>query len=463
MIPLKSETVSYRDRISTIDESGKRKWVRAKKPKGKFYDKRTLLSYLYLALFFILPFIRLNDRPFMLLNLVERKFIILGFAFWPQDLVIFGLMMITGVVFIALFTVIYGRIFCGWVCPQTVFMELVFRKIEYFFEGNHQQQVELKSMPWGWAKFKKKGFKHIVFWGLSFLIANSFLAYIISTDALFHIISEPVTHHLSGFLIITLFTTVFYVVFAFAREQVCTIICPYGRLQGVLTDSDTILVNYDYVRGEPRGMTKKKEVTDKGDCIDCKECVKVCPTGIDIRNGTQLECINCTACIDACEAIMIRMERPTGLIRYASENNIKNKTKFIFTWRTKAYSIILSLLLILVGSLLFTRKNIDSTIVRAGGLLTQTMADGRIANLYKIKLVNKTYKDVYVELKLENIKGEIKYAGNALSAKKESVGDDNFFIILDSNTLQKRKNFIKVGIYHNGVKIEEIETTFLIM
>ncbi|MCX6147989.1 MAG: cytochrome c oxidase accessory protein CcoG [Candidatus Kapabacteria bacterium] len=463
MIPLKSETVSYRDRISTIDESGKRKWVRAKKPKGKFYDKRTLLSFFYLAIFFIMPFIRFHDRPFMLLNLIERKFILFSFVFWPQDLIIFGLMMITGVVFIAFFTVIYGRIFCGWVCPQTVFMELVFRKIEYFFEGNHQQQVELQLLPWGWEKFRKKGVKHIVFWGLSFLIANTFLAYIIGTDALFHIIKDPVSSHLAGFLTIAAFTTVFYTVFTFVREQVCTIVCPYGRLQGVLTDSDTILVSYDYSRGEPRGMTKKNQVSDKGDCIDCKECVKVCPTGIDIRNGAQLECINCTACIDACEAIMIRMERPTGLIRYASENNIKSNTKFTFSWRIKAYTSILCILLILVGSLLFTRKNIDSTIVRAGGLLTQTMADGRIANLYKIKLVNKTYHDIEVDLKLENVKGEIKYAGKGLSAKKESIADDNFFIILDPNTLQKRKNFIKVGIYHNGIKIEEIETTFLIM
>jgi cytochrome c oxidase accessory protein FixG len=281
---------SFRDSIATITKEGKRNWIYAQKPKGKFYNARSILSIFYLAVFFSLPFIRVHGNPFFLFNVLERKFIFFGVIFWPQDFFIFGIGMLTFILFVVLFTVVYGRVFCGWACPQTIFMEMVFRKIEYWIEGDANHQRTLNKAPYTSQKIIKKGFKHIVFFAIAFIIANTFLAYIIGTDELFEMMREPLAEHVGGFISLLVFTGAFYGVYAFFREQVCLIVCPYGRLQGVMLDKNSILVAYDYLRGEPRAKFKKNEERTKGDCIDCHQCVNVCPTGIDIRHGTQLEC-----------------------------------------------------------------------------------------------------------------------------------------------------------------------------
>ena len=286
-----SNNVTFRDRVSSVTKAGLRKWIYAAKPKGKFYKYRTALSFLYLLTFFALPLIKFNGMPFFMLNFPEGKFIVFGNIFWPQDFFIFAVAMITFIVFVALFTVIYGRLFCGWVCPQTIFMEMVFRRIEWWIEGTPSQQKKNNKGELTTTQLIKKIIKHIVFLSLSFLIANTFLAYIISFDELIKIISEPIAEHtllLTGLIV---FTLLFYSVYAFVRDIVCTTICPYGRLQGVLFDKDTMQISYDYNRGEPRGKINKKEERTKGDCIDCMRCVQVCPTGIDIRNGVQMECV----------------------------------------------------------------------------------------------------------------------------------------------------------------------------
>src|SRR5690606_5213797 len=305
---------SFRDKVATVDKSGKRVWIYPHKPSGKLFNARTILSVIYLIVFFALPFIKYNGQPIFLLNIIERKFILFGQIFWPQDFFIFGLGMVVFIVFIALFTLVFGRVFCGWACPQTIFMEMVFRKFEYWIEGDAPRQKMLNKAPWNTEKIVKKFSKWIIFWLISFLIANTFLAYIIGIDELKKIITEPVSEHMGGFTAIVIFTSVFFFVYAWFREQVCTAVCPYGRMQGVLLDRDSIVVAYDYVRGEPRAKFKKNKERTQGDCIDCFQCVKVCPTGIDIRNGTQLECVNCTACIDACNHMMEAVGLPTGLI-----------------------------------------------------------------------------------------------------------------------------------------------------
>ncbi len=453
---------AFRDRMSNTTAEGKRNWFYVSKPpKGKFTKWRNRLNFFYFALFFTLPFLRYQGRPFFMINFPKGEFIVFGKIFWPQDFFLFAVGMITMIVFVILFTVIWGRLFCGWICPQTVFMEGLFRKIEWWIEGSPTQQKKLDQMPWNWEKIRKKGLKQFIFLGVSFLIANTFLAYIISTDELFAIIREPISEHLTLLTGIIGFTLAFYFVFAYVREIVCTTICPYGRLQSVLVDQDSMQVSYDYVRGEPRGKMSKKVENDFGDCIDCKKCVIVCPTGIDIRDGVQMECVGCTACIDACDEVMDKIGRPQGLIRYASEREIRENKKFVFTTRMKAYSAGLIVLLGIMTYLIASSKSISANISRVKGQLFQELPDNKISNLYDAKVLNKKNKEYPIELKVLGMDGEIKMINKHPVLKKQGLTDLTFFVILDHSKVLKRSNSIKIGVFADGQLVDEIKTTFL--
>lgn len=363
------ENETFRDSIGTINKEGKRAWIFPKKPSGRFYKYRKYVSYILLVFLLSAPFIKVGGNQFLMFNVLERRFNIFGFPFWPQDFYLFVLSMIIGVVFITLFTVAFGRIFCGWICPQTIFMEMVFRRIEYWIEGDRGAQIRLNKQEWNGEKIRKKGFKWFIFFIISFIIANVFLAYLIGSDRLIQYITDGPLAHKSTLVSLLIFTAVFYFVFAWFREQVCIIACPYGRLQGVLLDNKSIVVAYDHKRGEgDSGRKKYRKGEDRtslghGDCIDCFQCVHVCPTGIDIRNGTQLECVNCTACIDACDSIMDSVGYPKGLIRYASEDNILKKEPFKFTARMKGYVAILSILTAILIGMLFLRNEVEATVL----------------------------------------------------------------------------------------------------
>ncbi len=453
---------SFRDHIGTIAEDGKRKWIFAKQVSGKLYQWRSYVSYVYLLIFFILPWIKVNGRPLFLMNLIERKFILFGQVFWPQDFFVFVIAMLTFIVFIVLFTVVFGRIFCGWICPQTIFMEMVFRKIEYLIEGNADQQRRLNSQGWSKEKILKKTAKVSAFFILSFVIANYFLAYILGMDNVLLYMREGIAAHLGTFVPLVIFTLIFFFVYLWFREQVCLIVCPYGRLQGVMLDADSIVVAYDYKRGEERGKFNRHETRTKGDCVDCNECVKVCPTGIDIRNGTQLECINCTACIDACNNIMDKFDLKQGLIRYASENTIAKGEKLKFSLRTKAYTAVLAILAGVLITLLVTRKDIQTTVMRAQGMLYQKQENGKISNLYNVKMINKTTHAIPVEIVVEEPKGaEVRMIGKHLNVPKESIGDGMFFVVADPALFTHRKNKIELALYVNGKKVDEVKTTFM--
>lgn len=476
---------SFRDSVATISSEGTRNFINPKKPKGRLYNLRTWFSIFYLIVFFTLPFIKVNDAPLFMFNVLERKFIFFGMIFWPQDFFIFGIGMLTFIVFVIVFTVVFGRIFCGWACPQTIFMEMVFRKIEYWIDGDSAKQKQLRAMPWNGEKIRKRVVKFVVFFAISFLIANFFLAYLISMDQLIGYIENPGAH-IGTLISLLIFTTVFFFVYWWFREQACIVVCPYGRLQGVLLDKNSIVVAYDHKRGEPRGKFKKKEDHDckcvdckedgacksinskfealsrQGDCIDCFACVRVCPTGIDIRNGTQLECVNCTACIDACDAIMTSIEKPRGLIRYASENSITRGVKLKINARIKAYIAVLMLLISLLVFLIVSRTDLDVRLMRTAGMTYNTLPDGRITNLFNLKLANKTHKDIDFVLKLENVPGEIELVGSGkLTVRKEAYTNLQFFIKLKNENISGWKTMVKMGVYENGKKIKDIEAKFI--
>lgn len=454
----------FRNKISTISEKGKRVWVYPKKPKGPFYNKRKWLSYLLLLLLFGIPHIKVNGLPLLLLNVIDRKFIIFGKIFWTQDFFIFAIAMIVGVVFITLFTIIFGRLFCGWICPQTIFMEMVYRRIEYLIEGDYKQQQRLNKAPWTGKKIFKKTLKQLIFFGIAFLIANTFLAYIIGADALWEIQTGDPAEHVQGLISLLIFSGVFYGVFAFMREQVCTTICPYGRLQGVLLDRKSIVVAYDYVRGEGRGRFKKNEdrkEAGKGDCIDCNQCVDVCPTGIDIRNGTQLECVNCTACIDACNTMMDGVGLDRGLIRFDSEEGIKNSVPFSWTKRTVFYSAVLTALMVFLAVLIITQKDFETTITRAKGTVQKSIGNNQTINIYDIDLINKTTNDYEITLRLANDNGKIELVKNHINLKEQSEARGKFVVTMDKDKIKHGKNKIDVEVYGNGKLIETKTTIFM--
>ncbi len=455
------ESKNFRNSLSTVNDAGKRVWVYPKKPSGRFYTARTIVSWFLLLFLFGAPFIKINGHPFIMLNLLERKFVIFAVPFGPHDFYIFLLGFIATIIFIFLFTAVYGRVFCGWACPQTVFLELVFRKIEYFIEGDANKQRQLDEMPWNSEKILKKGGKNIIFFSLSFLIANLFLSYIIGVDELYKIITDPPARHLSGLTAITIFSVAFYFVFAWFREQACTIVCPYGRLQGVLLDKNSLVVAYDHVRGEPRGKLKKAEDSSNGDCIDCALCVDVCPTGIDIRNGVQLECVNCTACIDACDNVMDKIKKPRGLVRYASLSGIEQKLPFKFTPRIMSYTFLLFLIVCVFSFFLITRADFSVNVLRTPGMLYQEQPGNKISNLYNINVVNKTFNDVAFEVKVKNLQAEIIPIGNDYKLGPQGIYEGKFMLVIDKDKIKRMNTPIVVGVMSNGKEIASIKSTFL--
>jgi cytochrome c oxidase accessory protein FixG len=459
----------FRDHLSNTSQIGKRLWIYPRIIVGKLYKLRTVFSWVLLAALFGLPLIEVEGHPLFLFNVLERHFIFFGVIFFPQDFYLVAIGLLTFLVFIILFTVVFGRVFCGWVCPQTIFLEMVFRKIENWIEGDFKAQKRLDEAPWTFNKIFKKVLKHKIFFIISFVIANTFLMYIIGKRELLNIILDNPLNHLGGLAAILIFTFLFYVVFAHVREIVCIVACPYGRLQGVLLDKKSIIVAYDNLRGDPRGKLQKHlplNITDEkvavhGDCIDCHLCVQVCPTGIDIRNGTQLECVNCTACIDACDMVMDKIQKPRGLIRYDSLEGIEKKEKLKLNPRIIGYSLVLMALLGIFGYLMMIRTEVEATILRTPGLMFQKNEDGTISNLYNIEIVNKTYQDKAFTLKINYPKATIKLMGKPLTTTKGEMAKGSFFINIPKNLIQQNNTKIEIEILSNNQVVDKVKTSFM--
>jgi cytochrome c oxidase accessory protein FixG len=456
---------AYRDSIRSITEDGKRAWVFAKKPSGRFTRAREVVAVFLLGIFFAGPFLTINGQPILLLNILERKFIVFGMAFFPADFHLLALGGLTLLLSLVLFTAIYGRIWCGWACPQTIFMEMVFRRIEYWIEGDRSAQIRLDKQAWDAEKITRKVVKHSVFFALSFAIANLFLAYIIGKDALWTIMTDPPIEHIGGLIAITIFSVVFYLVFARFREQVCHFACPYGRHQSVMVDEDSLSVAYDFKRGEQRANPKERYANKSaayGSCIDCHECVRVCPMGIDIRNGIQLECTHCTACIDACDSIMDKIEEPRGLIRYASLNGILTGKKTFMTPRIAAYSGVLTVVMALFVVFFSMRSETESIILRTPGVLYSELPDGRVSNMYTITVLNKTFDEKPVELRLISpSEGEIRSIGDFTILEPQAIKEGRFLLIIPKTSLTGPSMDIQIAILSGDEVLERIQTSFI--
>ena len=467
--PLKpaSKPDDFREHLATADDQGHRRWLYPQRPSGRFYTLRQWFSGFLLLVMFSGPFIKINGNPLLLFNLLERKFSILGQIFWPQDFFLFALAMLLFLTGIMIFTAAYGRLWCGWACPQTVMMEMVFRRLEWWIEGHGASQRAFNQPPWTGDKIRRKILKHVLFFILSFIVGNTLLSYLIGIESLWQLVTDDPRNHLSSLGAMIAFTLVFYGIFSRFREQACTFICPYGRFQSALLDENTMVVAYDNKRGESRGPWKKGETVTarrdggKGDCIDCHQCVVVCPTGIDIRNGIQMECVNCTACIDACDRVMDKIGRPHGLVRYASLNGIERGEPLRITARMKGYAAILSILSLIFAALLFTRSDVETVLLRAPGSLYQTSADGNIHNLYLMKVINKTSHSVPVNLRLIGREGSLKVMGPPLVVPAGQLVQTSVLVELAPSSLTGHETRLKIDVSSEGKHLATLSTEFM--
>jgi cytochrome c oxidase accessory protein FixG len=455
---------TFRNELASVDKTGRRRWVYARKPSGRFYRARTLLSWGLLAFLILAPFVRVGGLPLMMFNLLERKFVLFGVLFWPQDFYLVVLIALSVLVTLMLSTVTIGRVWCGWLCPQTIFMEMLFRKIEYVIDGSAAQQLRRHRGPWNADRIWRTVLKQGIFLGLSFGIANVFLAYIIGSDALWTIVTDPPDAHLGGLMAITLFSLVFYAVFARFREQACVLACPYGRVMSSLIDRHTITVTYDMTRGEPRGrlVHEARHSVPRGDCVDCHQCVTVCPTGIDIRNGVQLECVNCTACIDACDDVMDRVGRPRGLIRLTSHEAVSTGQTHWFTGRVQAYAAVWIGLLGVVGYLVLTRPALDVTVLRQPGTMFATLPSGDVANFYNVQVFNRTREDVPFEVAAVEPAGAVVMPiGDLSRVAPHALLEGRLLVTLPRASARVDGVPVRLVVSRAGRIVQEIETSFV--
>lgn len=369
--------------LPTLNADGSRFLIRPRLYPGRYHRRRRWLAWALMALFIGLPFLKVSGKPSILLDIEERHFTFFGHTFLATDGVLLMFFMLSAFATVFFVTALVGRGFCGWACPQTVYMEFLFRPIERLFEGKRENQLRIDKAGFSPRRLAK----NVVFLVLAFLLGNVFLSYFVGVERLFHWMSRSPLEHWGGFLTMAATTGLVFFDFAYFREQMCTVICPYARLQSVLLDRRSLVIGYDKKRGEPR--RKGKPGPGSGDCIDCSACVVACPTGIDIRKGLQLECIACAQCVDACDSIMDKIKKPRGLIRYSSQSSLEHggRTKIIRP-RVIIYGAIL---LVLFGAVALTgraKQNTDVTVLRGVGA-PFTVSGDNVTNLLRLKIQNR--------------------------------------------------------------------------
>lgn len=385
----------FRETLYTVDKQGRRVWVYNSVVRGAFFRKRVVVISALLVFYLSMPWLTVDGKQAILLDIANRKFVFFGVTFWATDSRFLALTL--GALAMTLFfvTAFVGRAWCGWACPETVFLDFLFRPIEALIEGSAAQRRRLDEGPWNREKVAKKSLKYLVFSALAWLIASTFLAYFVGREPLLRMMAGSPADNLPTFIMTVVLMALMLFQFGWFREQFCTVLCPYARFQSVLMDANTVLVGYDARRGEPRGRMKQGQaVPEKGDCVDCGLCVRVCPTGIDIRNGTQLECIHCAACVDACDSIMTKVARPTGLIRYDTENSFRGGERKIFGIRVRIYGALLIAYFCAFAYFLSVREVSEFQLIRSvGDSPFSILADDRVLNHFKLHISNKGDRD----------------------------------------------------------------------
>jgi cytochrome c oxidase accessory protein FixG len=452
----KTDDQDFRDRPDNIDASGQRKWIRAKQPKGKWYQRRNIVGYTLIIFLILAPFIKIGGHPFMLLDILNRQFYIFGLTVFAEDTYILALVMAVAVIFIVLFTVVFGRVWCGWACPQTLFLELIYRKIEFLVDGDGRKGKTRTDSP---SSLKIRSLvKHALYLAVSLFFTNVLLMWVIGPAQLMKIITEPVSEHIAGFMVMMALSLFYYWIYAYFREQVCTLFCPYGRMQGVLLDNNSIAVVYDYKRGEPRNP----KVSEGGDCINCRQCVAVCPTGIDIRNGSQLECIHCAACIDECNTVMRKINKPNNLIRYDSFQGVENGKRSLLNTRSVAYSMVLVTLVIALIFTIGNRTTIDVTLWRAQGTLYQQLDNETYSNIYQVMFLNKGSEALELTPRLIDCpSGELSMAGGKIILPPNGKTKEALIVKMKKIALTGKETTFKIGLYSGDQLKETITTNFL--
>lgn len=467
----------FRSELASIAPDGRRRWIFARKPSGKYYRWRSIIAALLLSFLFLAPHIKVNGHQFILLNIIKREFVLFGVPFWPNDSYLILLIFLTVLISFVVFTAILGRLWCGWLCPQTIFMEMVFRRIEWWIDGGPKEQALRKAGPWTWDRLWRASLKVTVFFAISFAIANTFLAYVVSTDALLLYISDGPVAHLSLFIPLLIFSVVFFAVFYRFREQACLIACPYGRYMSALVDQNTVAVTYDFKRGEHRAKWTKEDNDAKqrcqeqgtsverpnghGDCVDCHQCVTVCPTGIDIRNGIQLECVNCTACIDACDEVMNKVGLPRGLVRYTSATMVLQGAATWLTPRIKAYIVVWLLMVSTVVGLYIHRSTLDVQIVRQSGSLWVNTTGG-VANFYTIQVINKTDERHTVSVDVVSPKGAtVQLLGAIQSVAPHAIVKGRLYIIVPDSLRRSETSTVALVVHSGSAEILSTTVSFV--
>lgn len=457
----KNPQSNFRDTLTTSSTDGGRIWLYPELIKGKWFFRRAWVAYVLLASLLVGPFLEWNQHPVFLFDVLNRTFIVFGVSFSPQDNILFVLALLTFFVFIFAFTNTFGRLWCGWACPQTIFMEWVFRPIERLIEGNANARRKLDQGAPDKSRIWKKSLKYTVFFAISFVLANVFLAYLIGKKALFSIIADSPSHHIVGLAALLLFTGVFFFVFTRLREIACVVICPYGRLQGTLQDKNTLMVAYDVLRGEPRGHLKAGQENQLGDCVDCNLCVKVCPTGIDIRNGNQMECVQCTACIDACDSVMEKIGKPQNLVGYFSENEVERKAPFKLRTKGIAYFAVWALLFTVLSTLLWRRTPVETVILRTPGNTGLSNTPGHVANLYNFEVVNKTFDPQEVRFHIAQPGVQLVWVGKeGFRLEPQKVQKGSFFVQVEGKSDQAVSQHLEIEVLTNGQVSDKIKTHF---